>query len=705
MASGIEYGSTTNENIECKIEWSATVTNAEENLSYFTLKLYYRRNNTGFTTSGTGTFSLYIDGSKVSTQTKYMTIQNSWVLAASYTTDIAHDEDGSKSVSFYATGSIPDTTLTGTDIDGSAEFDTIPRASTVAASNVTLGNKCKVTWTPASYNFRFKIKFSIGDWSYTTGYISPDTTSSYTYTGYTIPVAAAEEITGGKTGTMTATLYTYSGTALVGSKSDTFTVTVPNNDSTQPDVTMTLAPVSSLASPLNTLYIQGYSRVKATLSATAKEGATISSLSMTVQGKTYGSPYQSDLLTKSGSVEVVGTAKDSRGISGTITKTITVVAYSKPQILPTTDESAIICARCDENGKLTDSGTCLKIKARRSYSKLTAGGAQKNFCEIRYRYRKESSASFTAWETLLAAATTSTDKVDVTIKNHTFDSATAYVVQIGVVDSIGNADAEQFGVSTNGVTLHLAKGGKRIGLLRYAEDSEEEGIDVGAPIHGGSVDNLTLGTLLTATATAPIDLNDIKIVGNYYSPSAASSQYITNSPIVDSGFGLIVREIQSTAVIRQELYYSRTNWQRHWDGTQWSDWLRYMMTGHAETITADYVIETGVKTITEGSWRFRKWRSGAVDMNGAFTIKPEMEGTTGTAVVRYSKQIQIPLPFKVENFQFTGSPATNYFLFANANVTTDAEGNNNVSFRLLRFSDFSDISVTVRIIASGRYKT
>jgi hypothetical protein len=58
----------------------------------------------------------------------------------------------------------------------------------------------------------------------------------------------------------------------------------------------------------------------------------------------------------------------------------------------------------------------------------------------------------------------------------------------------------------------------------------------------------------------------------------------------------------------------------------------------------------------------------------------------------------------VENFQFTGTPASNYFLLTNAAITTDSEGDNKIAFRLLRFTDFADMSLYVRIIASGKLK-
>lgn len=704
MATGTINGTTSNEYIEAKVEWESTSI-PENNQSKVTAKLYYRRTNTGYTTYGNGSFSVKV-GTTKSTTSKYVEIGTSWVFIVQHTAYVAHEDDGTKKVAISATGSIPNTTFTSTSLEKTVTLNTIPRASDVSASDVDIGSNCKVTWTPHSKSFSFVLKFSMGSWS-ASKTVEPNTTSSYTYTGYTIPYTAAGEIPNSKTGKMTVELQTYSAGKLIGSSSDTFTVTVPSNSNTQPAVTMTLTPVSSLEYPLNTLYIQGYSRVKATLSAEGKQKASISSLSLTVQGKTYASPYQSALLTTTGNVTVTGSAKDSREITGKDEQTINVIQYSAPKILHAIGEKDIICARCDSSGNLTDSGTCIKIKARRSYSRVESGGTQHNKCMIRFRYRLETSSSFSGWTTLLSGSTTSTDTVNTTITSITFDPQKAYVIQIGVLDTIGKTDAAQFGVPTDNVTLHLGKGGKRIGLLRYAEDSDEEGIDVGAPIHGGAVDNLTLGEMLQATSAAPIDLNDITKVGNYYSPSAGVSQYIANTPFSEGGFGLIVRQIQSTNMIRQELYYSRTSWQRHCntDTNEWSGWLRCMMTD-SELSVADFVTEVGVHTIASNQWwRYRKWRSGAVDMYGVFYVTPVMEDTTGTAAVRYSEQIEIELPFAVENFQFTGTPASNFFLLTNANVTTDAAGKNKIAFRLLRFTDFTNMSVNVRIIASGRYKT
>lgn len=674
------------------------------------VRILWQSTQTGESWNGytrTAKYYISINGEDATEHSVSYTLPKSTTVTILDTTiTVAHKGDGS--------GTVKVSTWMDTDISAgiiekseSVTLTTIPRASTLtSASNRILGNACAVKWTPLSKSFRYRLEFSIGDWSYTTGAIHPNTTSAYTYTGYNLPIAdIAPEITGNPpTGTMTVTLFTYSdssATSQVGSgSSKTFTVTVPDNTSTKPTVSMTLAPVSSLGTVFSSLYIQGKSKVKATLSGAGKYGATISSCRMYVQSKDYGSPYQSGYLTTSGSVTIKGTATDSRGYQGEKSIKISVIPYSNPSLLPASDESEIICARCDDKGNLSESGTYLKIKARRSYSKVTSDGVQKNFCLIRYRYRTESTTNFTSWKELLAKTNTSTNTIDTVLSGVVSSTETSYVVQVGVVDDIGESDAIQFDIPTDFVIADIPDEykGRSIGIFRHAValEGDEKRIDIEGVIHGGGVDNLTLGSVLNATSTAPLDLDDYKTPGNYYSPSAANSQYITNAPYTDGGFGLTVRHMQSVSMIRQELFYSRTNWQRHWNGTEWSDWLRYTMTGHDESIIADYVIETGVS----GGWRFRKWKSGAVDLNGAFAITPVMENTTGTAAVRYSEQIQIDLPFAVENFQFIGTPASNYFLFTNAAVI----GDNKIAFRLLRFTDFVDAAVYVRIIASGRYK-
>lgn len=484
MAQGTIVGSTSNQYIDAKIEWSSVATNAS-NSSKVTAALYYRRNNTGFTTQGTGTFSITIGGYKTSTSKSLTITENGWVKAVEATITISHDTDGKKSITISSTGSMSGTSLSSTSCSGTVVLDTIPRASTItSAYDRTLGTACSVRWTPLSTSFRYKLTFSLGGWSYTTGAIHPNTTSAYTYTGYTLPLEVANQLPKAKTGTMSVALYTYSdssATTQVGSASSkTFTVTVPDDTNTKPSLTMSLIPVSSLGSTFSSLYIQGKSKVKATMSATGKYGATISSYSMSAQGKSYGSPYQSDFLSTTGSVTVTGTTTDSRGYSNTATQSITVIPYSKPSVLPASGEKEIICARCDDNGNLSESGTYLKIKAKRSYSKVTASGVQKNFCVIRYRYKAENDSSYSAWTTILASSSAGDEVTTNALLGGTLAQTSSYMVQVGVIDDIGESHEVTIRIPTDKVYMHRAGSMNSLGIGKYAE--EENTVDIAEDI-------------------------------------------------------------------------------------------------------------------------------------------------------------------------------------------------------------------------------
>lgn len=722
MASGTITGYTGNEYIDAKIVWSSTPT-ISTNKSSVTAALYYKRNNTGFTTYGTGTFSISINGVKTS-ETKTLTItESAWVKAVEATETVTHNNDGTKSIVISAAGSISGTTLVSTTVTDTVDLDTIPRASTIdslSCATKYFNGKMTYKYTPksASYYNRCNISLNI-DGTYTA--VKTINLGKQSAAQKTATVTLAEDelsiiynkLPKTTKGILRFTFRTYSNSGYSSQIGDPthkeITLYIPNIDATKPTVTMTLAPVTSLASPFDTLYIKGRTKVDANFTnGEGKYGASIVSYSLSVNGKSYGSPYTSDYLSTTGSVTVKGVVTDSRGYSREYTQTITVIDYSNPTILPASGEKAIICARCDSDGNLSESGTYLKIKAKRSYSKVMSGTTQNNFCSIRYRYREESSDTFSAWKTILGKTTLASDTADTNPLTGVVSSAsTAYVIQVGVIDDIGKSDMVQFMIPTAFVTIDIPQKhkGRRIGVGRYAEDTDEDGVYVGLPIFGGSIDSLKLGTLLTATSSAPIDLNDIKTVGCYYSSGASNSQYIANSPYTTGGFGLEVRELQSKNYIRQTLYYGRTTFIRHWNGSEWSAWLRYLVTTEVDSTVEDFVTDIGVTYIdpddtNKGYWRYRKWRSGVLDLNGYIKVTPIKAGTLSGTSVYYSEQIQIDLPFSVETFQYTAVPTTDYFIITNASVVDG----NTIGFRLLRFTDINVGSVYVRIMASGRYK-
>lgn len=628
--------------------------------------------------------------------------------------NITHDSDGSKSVVIavsvkgYVQGS--SSYGSGWSVSGSKTVDltTIPRASDItSAANVTLGNACSVKWTPKATAFRYKLEFSLGDWSYTTDKIHPNKTSAYTYTGYNIPLEVASELPSAKTGTMTVTLYTYSGSnesTPIGDDSATFTVTVPNSSDTKPTVTMTLSPVSSLEDTFAGLYIQGKTKVKAALSATGKYDATIKSYSMEAEGETYDSSdsYTSDYLSQYGSITIYGYAKDSRGYTGSTSKKITVIAYSKPQILAASGETDVVAARCDASGNLSDSGTYLMIKAKRSYSKVKSGDVQYNFCKIRYRYKVEG-GSYSSWITILSAdSMDSNEIVTDALLDGTLAATSTYVVQVQAIDDIGEYAYTTITIPTDKVYMHRNGARNSLGIGKYVEDdnmvdiAKDITLRTRGPIDamgGGNIDTLVLGIKLTATADTPISLNNYKTPGNYYSPNADNSQYITDSPYTAGGFGMTVREMQTTGYIRQELFYGRTTWIRHYDGSSWSDWWRYLTTTMPETAAVDYVVEAG----TDGVWTYQKWKSGIYQMFTTINIRPSESTVNGT--LYRTNNMTIDAPFTISSAYVSGSAVGHYWITNGGKSGTSA-----ITLRLMSDKVFSiSTDIEVRLMVVGEY--
>jgi hypothetical protein len=245
---------------------------------------------------------------------------------------------------------------------------------------------------------------------------------------------------------------------------------------------MTLAPVSSLGSGFAGLYIQGKTKVKATLSATGKYSSTIKSYKMIADGATYDSSdsYTSDYLGHAGSIAVTGYATDSRDITGSKATTITVIPYSKPQILPVSGESEVVAARCDSSGNLSDSGTYLKIKAKRIYSKVMSTNGQYNYCKIRYRYKAER-GSYSSWTNILLGSNLTTDEITTgALLGGALAVDTSYIVQVQAIDDIGEYATTTISVPTDKVFLHKAGSINSLGIGKYAE--EENMVDVAEEI-------------------------------------------------------------------------------------------------------------------------------------------------------------------------------------------------------------------------------
>ena len=534
---------------------------------------------------------------------------------------ITHNSDGTKSVMIeldiggYTTSNQNGHGWT-VKASKTIELTTIPRTSAdITASDIELGKACNVKWTPALASFRYKLKFSLGSWSYTTGVIHPNKTSAYTYTGYTIPLDVASQIPKAYTGTMTVTLYTYSdsaATTLVGSASSTFKITVPS--SAKPTVKVVASPVHTLPAAFNGLYVQGLSKVKATMTAETYYGATMEYYDVTVEGVLYDidDDYTSGYISGKGEVWVNGHAVDSRSYGGYGSIKIDVLPYTSPTLQNVTAE------RCTEDGTPNSSGTYLRIKAKRVYSPCVASSVQKNFCEIRYRYRTANESDWSDWVVILAANNTASDEVTTAaLLGGALATSNSYVIEVQVVDTIGYTSSVTVMITTDKIYWHRDGANNALGLGKYAEapdtlDSdwniktsknieaagdctiggaisankvEATGdIDASGTVNAAAVEtvgNAAIGGTLSAHDIGRIgyyrnlDFNTLtKQTGYYVDSSAPSGVGSTNYPINVTGMLEVIAYGGAFAYQTYRTYDGAIYTRSYYSGVGWSAWKK-----------------------------------------------------------------------------------------------------------------------------------
>ena len=634
---------------------------------------------------------------------------------------VEHNDDGTKkAVIYWQWGVYSDWSGVMNNPSGSfmVELTTIPRATTLDAlscENDYFTGEITYKYTPKSvvYYNKCVVALYVNKQYVTVKTIQLGKKSATQQTG-AVTLTEAElssiynKLPSATNGKLRFTLYTYSDSGYskqVGSAEyKELTLSIPKSSDTLPAVVMSLTPVSSLPDAFSGLYVQGKTKVKATISATEKYGASIESYGMKVGGVTYDADddFTSEYLAASGAIRVEGYATDSRGFKGSAAQTAHVIAYSKPKILAVSEESEVVAARCDRDGNLSDSGTYLKIKAKRSYSPVKSGSVQKNFCKIRYRYKIEG-GSWSAWTTILEGSNLASDEIKTgALLGGALSAKSSYLVQVQAIDDIGGSNSTTISVPTDKVYSHRDGRRRSFTFGGYVEDdntfaiAEDITFKSKGPIQamgGGNIDTLILGKMLTATADAPISLNNYKTPGNYYSPNAENSQHIANSPYTAGGFGMTVRQLQTVDYIRQEIFYGRTTWIRHFDGTDWSAWWRYQTTTVPETACADYVVETGVSD----GWTYKKWKGGTYEMFGTFEITPT--SSTQNETLYRTNNMTIDLPFTIRSAYVSGT-AVGYYWITNGGIS----GDNKITLRLMSDKTFSTTTaIEVRLHVVGTY--
>jgi len=546
-----------------------------------------------------------------------------WTVPASLAAQVA-SPDASATMTIYLT------TYNGTAVCGSTVTGTfvaaIPTSTyTLSSTSVYAGTgSITVNISRAATTLVHTVQYSADNSSWTTIGTAKTSATSVTWS----PAYSLINNIPGTSSTYYLRVITYNGSSATGSVGNivkTITVKVPNNSTTKPTISsVTLTPYSSLSSPFNTIFIQGYTRVRAAISASGKYSATIANYALTVSGSTKSGSSSTQTMDSavsvSGTVSVKVTVTDSRGFTATSTQSITVYAYSTPTVVPYTGNTSIIAARATSSGTVSKSGTYLHIECGRKISTL----AGNNQGKIEYALLDASNTQIATGTLSANNAAASRYATFTSLTDVVNDLTSTYTVQITATDTFGNSTTYTVGIPTDEVTMDLRRYGMGIGIGQYS--TRYKTLEV-APDWGIQGRVYGLGWLPQIPADS--DLNNYRTPGRYAVfnsvlsslanlPSGATQGgVLTVISALGNAYYDIDADVASGSYIPIIQEYRTMDGSYEWErvvvgingGWSYGGWRRIYPQANASSVSLTYVSNSGI-TSANFSSGFTLYQSG-----------------------------------------------------------------------------------------------
>lgn len=434
---------------------------------------------------------------------------------------------------------------------GASVFSSV---SALTADNAT----AKITFSATVYDTSFKHKLILKDGSTT---VLTLTGLSLSNGSNTITLTAAQrssilaDMAAKKSFTGTFELSTFSGSSQIGStstKTATVQTTAANSAPTfsgftYKDTNTTAAGVTGN----NQILIQSVSTLQVTASAaTAKNGATISSYSVSAGGSTASSTTVTLNVGKiytSGTVPIIVTAIDSRGYTSSATVNITVIAYESIDI------TTAIMRRVNEVEDVT------QVTLEGDITPVKVNNVNKNTLrKLYYQYKRTDASSYSSLTDITSFATFTDSGFTFTSDEWlSLDANYSWYVRFCVYDNLTGDTA----------TITVSQGTPLISFRR-----KKVGINKREPTQALDVDgNIAANGVIVLGYAGHVegDFNNYKNGGIFFAPTTSG---ISNAPpggagylevlSATDGFNLIQRYTATAAGCKVYIrsFILNTNW-------------------------------------------------------------------------------------------------------------------------------------------------
>jgi hypothetical protein len=318
------------------------------------------------------------------------------MVLGSGSTVVAHNDDGTKSVSvsltanvYIGSASAPNCTYYGT-----ITLDTIPRSSTLTIANGTLGVEQTLTIGRYVSTYTHSIGYSATSGGTLTEIVPKSSSLSVSWTP---PLDTAANAPSSQSVTLYVTIETFNGSTPVGSREYPVSFAIPS--SVRPSVSVAVSDVTGHFSTFGAC-VQGYSKLGITLTPSLAYGSPIQTYVVTADGKSYNeATVTTPPLSGKGTLVIKGAVTDKRQrtsveVTDVSTNSITVLEYAPPVVTAS-------AYRCDSAGTKNDEGSHMKIAFSATITSLNG----KNTANYTVRYKADGTST---WTTVMGTGTSYT---------------------------------------------------------------------------------------------------------------------------------------------------------------------------------------------------------------------------------------------------------------------------------------------------------
>lgn len=452
-------GAYNNYRLELDLDYGAQSIAGNYTTVYYTFRVVRQAGSTGTYGSTSGWFVDLAGYGRISWAINYdFRPAGASLVVASGNYNLAHNSDGTASMSANAYWPHISTGMQATIVSGSIGLPTIARASSFSnmTNPVDAGQPITFNIVRADAGFTHDI-----DWFFGTR-TGRAATGLATTGSWAPPLDLLNEMPSTAQGNGFVRLYTNSGSTSIGYKDYPLAINAPASVvPTFTSVTHSEATTGVAAIIGAGVYVQGISKLNvANTGAAGVYGSTITAHKIEVAGQTINaSSGVTTPILSSGTVAIKGTVTDSRSRSTTKTVNVTVLPYAAPTI------NAVTVQRALATGVVNEDGTYLRVNINAAVQSLI-NGTQKNTITYKVYSRPYGTTTWTLKNTTTPTGIAYNSYVLLS----GYSIQTSYDVMVEVIDKFSTS-AVQNTVPTAAIFMHW-DGSAGVGIGKYRQNGQ-----------------------------------------------------------------------------------------------------------------------------------------------------------------------------------------------------------------------------------------